>query len=73
MLKPLGQFDIDETEDGYVLHVGDGSETHSFEISPDQMTAIIETFLDMIPEDEDELVDEEDEDAEAAPPQRHHS
>ena len=71
-MKPLGQFDIDETEEGYVLHVGDGSETHSFEITPDQMTAIIETFLDMIPEDDDELVDDEEEgDSDAPPPVRH--
>ena len=61
MVKPLGQFDIDETEEGYLLHIGDGQETNSYSITSDQMAAIIETFLEMIPEDEDELSDEEDE------------
>ena len=65
MAKPLGQFDIDETEEGYLLHIGDGQETQSYSITPDQMAAIIETFFEMVPEDEDELLEEED-DEEAA-------
>ncbi len=62
MANPLAQFEIDETEEGYILHVGDGQQTQSYSLTHDQMAAIIETFFDMLPEDEDEI-GEEDEDA----------
>jgi hypothetical protein len=64
MAKPLAQFDIDETEDGYLLHIGDGEATHAYEISPEQMAAIMETLLEMIPEVDDEVFDGEFEDDE---------
>ncbi|MBC6980904.1 hypothetical protein [Caulobacter sp. 17J80-11] len=60
MAKPLAQFDIDETEDGYLLHIGDGEATHAYEIAPEQMAAIMETLLEMIPEVDDEVFDDEE-------------
>lgn len=70
MPKPLAQFDIDETEDGYLLHIGDGQSTHAYEISPEQMAAIMETLLEMIPEVdevfEDEAFEEDEFEAEEA-------
>lgn len=72
MPKPLGQFEIDETEDGYLLHVGDGQETQTYEVTHEQMAAIVETFIEMLPEDEDELAEDDDDDdvdaAEDTPP-----
>lgn len=60
MAQPLAQFDIEETEDGYLLHIGDGQTTQAFEISPEQMAAIMETMLEMIPEVDDEVFDDEE-------------
>jgi len=68
MAKSLAQFEIDETEEGYLLHVGDGQETQTYEVTHEQMAAIVETFIEMLPEDEDELMeaDEEEDDEDDA-------
>ena len=55
MIKKLGLFRLEETEEGYVLTVGaEGGDTIEVEVSPDQMEAIIDTFDDMLIDEDDE-------------------
>lgn len=57
--KPLGRFEFEETEDGYLLTVGaEGGETLALEVTPDQMDAIIDALNDVLGGD-DELYEDD--------------
>jgi hypothetical protein len=52
--KPLGQFEFEETEEGYLLTVGaEGGESLALEVTPDQMDAIIDALNDVLGGEED--------------------
>lgn len=52
--KPLGQFEFEETEEGYLLTVGAaGGESLALEVTPDQMDAIIDALNDVLGGEED--------------------
>jgi hypothetical protein len=57
--KPLGRFEFEETEDGYLLTVGaEGGESLALEVTPDQMDAIIDALNDVLGGD-DELYEDD--------------
>jgi hypothetical protein len=62
--SPLIQFRVEETEEGYLLHIAnEAGQEVTAEATPEQMDAIIDSFADLL-DDEDDVFEEGDEDAE---------
>lgn len=59
-LKKLEQFVLEETEEGYSIHlVAEGGAQLAVEVSPEQMDAIIDALDDLLSEDDADLDEEE--------------
>lgn len=52
----LAKFTIDESEEGYLLHIeAEGGDKLELEATPEQLDAIIDALDDLLSEDEEEI------------------